>query len=636
MNIESLKLKIDNNNITDLSTVYTRSHRDLMSPKKEDIDIPELTLENFRNKSTTNELFFSYFFKKKSKSKVNLKAINNNKNKKDDYSLLMKKLEIWDKEHLSQTKEDPDILYSKLSNLYRKVNLKKELKKLEQFNNLLKSKSNFNKIMEKGAKTNKILEEFFNKRNKDQGSILSNNISKTKTRFNFSLFNSKSQKEIEQNIGVDSKTLNAMNARDLNNEYYNKVIKDKMKYENQLHDELISVNNEIYDKKIEKKETTEKLNNIYIHKTQLTKDFNKLFNRRKSILEKFQEDYEREHNNNNKKKKKEIYGKGTKINNFLKSMKASQKNEELKNNIKSTKEQYIENMKTIDTEREICINDIKRIEQEMNYYKQINDELIKEHRQYYMEILKNGYDSRGEGMIWVVRNLLELQTNLEYHHFPKFLTHEQADYLLKIATISLEEIQFKIILKVLKKKQNELKFKENIRRISIVEEFNINKYSKKNKEHDEIYDIFQNHKKVLTRYEKQKMKIKNEINKKFRSLYTRNEETMRMFGDKNEIDKDEEFIENLRDCLFGRKSLNDPNSLLKIFEGDKKQQKILSIILYIRQRLVDLNFIKKKMIEEQINIFKESQKFDEINLDMKQLMQKELVKKCLFGSNTPF
>ena len=280
MNIESLKLKIDNNNITDLSTVYTRSHRDLMSPKKEDIDIPELTLENFRNKSTTNELFFSYFFKKKSKSKVNLKAINNNKNKKDDYSLLMKKLEIWDKEHLSQTKEDPDILYSKLSNLYRKVNLKKELKKLEQFNNLLKSKSNFNKIMERGAGTNKILEEFFNKRNKDQGSILSNNISKTKTRFNFSLFNSKSQKEIEQNIGVDSKTLNAMNARDLNNEYYNKVIKDKMKYENQLHDELISVNNEIYDKKIEKKETTEKLNNIYNHKTQLIKDFNKLYGKR--------------------------------------------------------------------------------------------------------------------------------------------------------------------------------------------------------------------------------------------------------------------------------------------------------------------------------------------------------------------
>ena len=77
--------------------------------------------------------------------------------------------------------------------------------------------------MEKGAGTNKILEELFNKRNKDQGSILRNNISKTKTRFSYTLFNSKSQKEIEQNIGVDSKTLNAMNAIDINNEYYNKV-----------------------------------------------------------------------------------------------------------------------------------------------------------------------------------------------------------------------------------------------------------------------------------------------------------------------------------------------------------------------------------------------------------------------------
>ena len=85
-----------------------------------------------------------------------------------------------------------------------------------------------------------------------------------------------------------------------------------------------------------------------------------------------------------------------------------------------------------------------------------------------------------------------------------------------------------------------------------------------------------------------------------------------------------------------KKKLNNPNSLLKIFEDDKKQQRILAVILYIRQRLVDLNLIKKKMIEEQINIFKDSQKFDEINLDMKQLMQKELVKKCLFGSSSLF
>ena len=97
--------------------------------------------------------FLVILLKKNSKSKVNLKAINNNKSRKEDYSLLMKKLEIWDKEHLSQVKEDPDILYSKLSALYRKVNLQKEQKKLEQFNYLLiKSKSNFNKINRKRCK----------------------------------------------------------------------------------------------------------------------------------------------------------------------------------------------------------------------------------------------------------------------------------------------------------------------------------------------------------------------------------------------------------------------------------------------------------------------------------------------------
>ena len=82
-------------------------------------------------------------------------------------------------------------------------------------------------------------------------------------------------------------------------------------------------------------------------------------------------------------------------------------------------------------------------------------------------------------MIWCVRNLLELQTNLEYHHFPKFLTHEEIDYLIKIANISLEEIQLKIILKTLKKKQIELKAKENVRRLSDIDEL-INKINNRN------------------------------------------------------------------------------------------------------------------------------------------------------------
>ena len=629
INISSLKSKYDTINTGDMSTICTKSTNHLVSPRKKNVEIPELSIDIFNSKSNTKELLTSYISKKISKNK------QYSSSNKDKYKLLMKKLDTWDKEHLSVVKEDPDLLYQKLSSLYRKINLVKEQKKLDQFHSLLRSKSNFNKIIEKGSTTNKILEEFFNQRNKDQGSILKNNITKTKTSFNFSLFQPKNQKEIEQNIGVDSKTINAMSSGDINNEYYTKVIKEKMKYENQLHSELISVNNEIYEKKIEKKLTNERLSNIYNQKSQLTKNFNVLFNRRKSVLEKFQEDYERQQlNNNNIKKKLKHVRRVSKISNFLLNMEASKKNVELKQNIKAAQIEYVENMKSIDSEKKICLDEINRIDKEMNFYKQVNDELIKEHRQYYMEILKSGYDSRGEGMIWVVRNLLELQTNLEYHHFPKFLTHEQIDYLLKIATISLEEIQLKIILKVLKKKQNDLKVKENIRRISVVEEFFANKSPKRNTNDED--NNKRTHRRVLTDYERQKIKIRKEINKKFIKLYTRNEETMRMFGDKNmEENKDEAFIETLRESLFGRRNFKN-ESLLKIFEGDKLQQKILSIIIYIRQRLEDLKFIKQKITEDEINTFKDSQKYDEANLDVNQLMQKELVKKCLFGSSSNF
>ena len=288
-------------------------------------------------------------------------------------------------------------------------------------------------------------------------------------------------------------------------------------------------------------------------------------------------------------------------------------------------------MKNINTEREICLDNMNRIEEEMIYYKQINNELLIEQRQYYLEILKNGYDSRREGMIWVVRNLLELQTNLEYHHFPKFLTHEEADYLIKIATISLEEIQLKIIMKVLKKKHNELKNKENIRKMSMVESLFSDANLKRKKKEENINKI---HRRIVTDYEIQKARIKKEINKKFIKLYTRNEETMKMFGEKTiEDNKEQAFIENLRDCLFGRGSLDNTDNLLKIFQGDEQQKVIFKLILYIRKRLNDLNFIKKKLIEEQINIFKEKNERNEIELDVKQLMQKELVKKCLFGAS---
>jgi hypothetical protein len=626
-----MKLKIKNHKIdnsVDLSTIQTKSNPDLSNYNN---NIKNLKNQfpksrDFFNTNTISRDLYSNLMtlKKHASSKYYLKTTIENK-AKDENSILMKKLENWDKDNLHITKENPQELYIKLKNLYKKINMKKEIKRLKQLNSLLTQKSNFNKLMENGQKSNKILEDFFNRRNKDQGSILKNNIIKTNTRYSYSLFDSRNQKDIEENIGVDSKTLNAMNSKDINDQYYTRVIKDKIKYEKQLHSELIDLNNNIQDKKEEKNITTQKLSDIYNKQSKLTKNFNKLYNERKSLLERFQDDYE---------KKGKIH-KST----FIKTFEVSKKNEELKNNIKEAKKDYVNNMKIIDSEKENCLKDMKRIENEMCYFKQINNELIKEQRQYYMEILRNGYDSRNEGMIWVVRNLLELNTNLEYHHFPKFLTHEQIDYLIKISSISLDEIQLKIILKVLKQKQKDLRIKENIRRMTVVDNIyaDIKRKSIQNNDNDILELTKKTHKRVLTEYEKETIKIRNEINKKFMKLYYKNEETIRMFAEKNIDDnKDEILIEKLRECLFGRTNYHTTNSLLKLFEGDQRQKKILNVILYIRQKLHELNSIKKKIKDEQILIFKESQKYDESELDVKQLMQKELVKKCLFGVSANF
>ena len=52
-----------------------------------------------------------------------------------------------------------------------------------------------------------------------------------------------------------------------------------------------------------------------------------------------------------------------------------------------------------------------------------------------MKILKQGQDFRDDGLVWIVKNLLELQVNLEYQHFPKYLTHEQIDFLKSLAIL---------------------------------------------------------------------------------------------------------------------------------------------------------------------------------------------------------
>ena len=141
---------------------------------------------------------------------------------------------------------------------------------------------------------------------------------------------------------------------------------------------------------------------------------------------------------------------------YIKNNKITSLNVEMLRKQKNLKNEYIEKIQNYNNEKINLENEIKIINNEIIYYKQVNDELLREYKFYFMDILKKGTDIRKDGLLWVVKNLIELQINLEYQHFPKYLTHEQIDYLKNLAYISLEENELRIIISILKK-DNQMK-----------------------------------------------------------------------------------------------------------------------------------------------------------------------------------
>ena len=575
--------------------------------------------------------------------KTNYKVILKKSNHKDLNSLLMKKLEIWDKEHLEKKDENSEFLFKKLTRRYKSENLDNEIKRINLLNDMIKSKTNFNKIMESGEATNKILDDFFEKKNREQGSILKNNIAKTKSRFNFSLFLTKTQKDIEQDFGVDQKTLNAMNNNELDSKFYTNVIKNNLKYENQLHDELMVVNNDIYDKKTEKKNLVIKLSDIYNQQSTLTNKYHDLVNNQKKNLDKFEDEFYEKNkrsklkdkvslnlikNNKNLKFSENNFKKIYDSKDFEKIAKTAQKKHEMDIEINKFKENYFLKMKELDREKEKKIKEIKEIDEELSFYKQVNEVLVQEHKLYYLNILKSGYDTRAEGLVWVVRNLLELQINLEYHHFPKFLTHEEIDFIMKIADISLESKQLKIIMKILRKKQEELKQNENIKKLN---EANLLLLRRK-KDNSNVEKLYYSN----IEYNSDLIRIKAEIDKRFIGIYTKNKDIFNRINAEKGIEEAKfiELIQNLREGLFGRfKTDKNEKQILKIFKTNNTQRRVFSLLLYIRKRLDVLQYVSEKLIENQIKTFKEKEKFMEDNNNITSYMQNELVKKCLFGTN---
>ena len=601
------------------------------------------------NKTISNRVESKYFLGESNNIKnqiisKKIKKYNSNENikkmKKEnieeykDYSSMMKHLEKWDKEHCyaSKHKGDASLLYNNLINYYKNNNLINEEKNLNIIDNMLKTRDNFRYFLYNGYyNKNKSLKELIMRSKRKNNNVINDN---EDVKINDDIIN----KEDDVFINL----LNKKKEEKKNNDFYpNKVFKEKLKYEKELYQKLLFINNLLFNKKFIKEEKKKLLEKIYETKNKLMLDYNEKNTKDVKLYWIKYDEYDYKYkkkmqilnpdgNKQQSPRRKSVTfnranAASTQLKNmeFMKQSQISSLNMEMFRKQKKLKDEYIEKFKKINEEKNILEKEIKIINNELSYYKHVNDELLREYKSYYMDILKKGIDLRKDGLLWVVKNLIELQINLEYQHFPKYLTHEQINYLKNLAFISLEENELKIIISVLKKRQSDEMINDNIQRMNLLDTLIV----------DQDKDETNSEKNIIEN---------NKLTQKFYKIYKNNKKALKFTLDKNEEEiKIKNILIQIKKGLYSigdrlnQKSNNfikdNKNSILKAFIGKAKDKDLFSLILSIRKRMIDLETIKKNIIQKEKENYNDSLKFIGNNSYIDKILVKELIKKSLFG-----
>ena len=541
----------------------------------------------------------------------------------------IKKLDEWDNNNLAQLYGNSDLIFNSLLNHYEKLGDYQKILELKYYKNIIESNGDeVGKMVNIQSINNKIIKDFLNSKVKEQKYILQNSIAKTQTRFHkTSLFTK--EKKLAISLGIDNETLAEIKKyeeRGKNN--YDKVIKEKDKKEVIKKEELVSILIKIFNKKIEKKMKEQQQSEIFEEVNHIYSKYNAKIMKIQDEIDMSRELYNRiketEYDKNDKEKMME---KTTQLYQIKFEVNTKMANQlKLKKELNKQMEELSKSKEKINGELDICKN-------ELSYMKLVYINLVKNQRNYYLDVLKKGYDVRDEGLIWVVKRLLEIQTKLEYHHFPKFLDHNQIKYIIEVANLSLEETQLKIILKIVEKKRNGIQNSVNNQVMNKIAELS----KAKNRHRMSVFTL-------------EMEKIRNQlvgqdsstrIFETFQKIYRKYKNN---FSNKN-FQKDEDLkiqniIEELRVSLIegGGTTTNDNfqqlTGILDYLNSNKESKEYLEILLLVKFRLSYINKLKDNLREEQINNFKELASSNHNNrfFNAELSLRLDLIKAALFGN----
>ena len=568
-------------------------------------------------------------------SNVQNKSQNSNISFTKNYSITERtgemeviKLRNWDRDNLIQISNESERLYSSLKLKYSKSKSKPKLIKLDSFQKILEtSNDELRKIIKNKTKAshNNIIQNFIKKDKEEQTILLLNNIAKTKNKFNFFTIENNQQRSFESNFGFDSNSFNLLNDKKINSQIYRKIIKEKKNQENYERRNLMNISIQYMNKKNERIESETELSKIFTEINNLTSKFNEQKNNIKVEILNVQQSLE------NIQKE----GKSTKEELLYVSRQKTIEINNLNQKIKNFHRKYLLNLKKQEEIKLKKEKEINLLKEEENYLKIIKLGILSSQKEYYLDILKKGYDVRDNGLVWCIKHLLELQSDLEYSHFPKFLNHQQCDYLIEQANIALEISQLKIIVKVLKNKNE----KSNVeKKFAFFNQMYLN--AKKNK-HLRKKNRIQEEIEMLRKKNNLLTKTDIHLNKVFNNLFNSHKDAFKLQNDKKmEELKIENITKDLKETLLEQGgNLNPKNddigSVFNLIGQDSETKDFLENIVLLRFRLDYLEKLQEDLKEQQIKLFKntiENHKKIHKILTAETSLQNDLVFSALFGN----
>ncbi len=591
--------------------------------KKKNQSRNKIMQENSKENTKAKKAFsFDKIIEKEKKNKIN-KIKNKNKdlieeepNKIEKYqnSIQMineiKKLDSWDMRHA----------YKGIRRYQTHGTMRHILSSLGQGNMrwLLDIKNDPQKL--KIISRNNYLKDFFNKIDQNQNAIFMQSLNIQKEEFNFDVFE-KGNFNHEKDEILRKKRENQI-------DYYREAIKEKIKVEDILKNDLANIAQGIYDAKIEKKklivqlyDESLKINEIHKKKIKLKEEFDEK-------MEEIKNDLLIDNNNTIvTPRKKNDKGKNLSMRKeqLLKRNEAIIKQKELKQNIEENFEELDNERDEVEFNIEEINKDINQMKEEIKRGKMRLNQRIQAMRQYYFDILKHGIDVRRNGLVWVIVQLISLKSFIEKSHFPIFLNDLQIDYLLTISYKQYDINELIKLFQILKEKQKS--FREDF-----IKQEKINKEKEKKKLIEKRQSIRKSGGDFTEFIEEIAKQYENVINiclNETKEEKYINEISEKLKKDILNIYKEDEEEENLNE----KKEVNElyflPGSLAEFFNKNQKFRIYFDDIVFLNSEIIRKEHELKELKEKELKNFKNNLKEER---NKRNSIDNQLIFSALFGN----